>query len=309
MRFRQLFIGLLLAVILLIGCTAGTTNIYAEDYFVKITDDLGREVIIEEKPQRIISLAPSHAETLFALEAGDRTVGVTEYADYPEAVKDIDKVGTIKEPNVEKIIQLQPDLVLAAGITPKEVVTRLSELGINVVGLNPTDVAEIIDSISLIGKATGQVEEADEITDEMRNRVEEITETVAKNIDEDQRLKVFYEIWKKPLYTAGSETFIDNLIHLAGGINIAHQAEGMWPQYSFEVLLAENPEVYLASPHSWKHQVSKESILQRKKFQEIKAIKNERVYIVDQDIVNRTSPRIITALEKIAKAVHPELFN
>ncbi|ADL12307.1 ABC transporter substrate-binding protein [Acetohalobium arabaticum] len=309
MKLRQILIGLLLAAVFLAGCTAGVKTTYAEDYFAKVTDDLGREVIIKEKPQRIISLAPSHTETLFALEAGNRVVGVTEYADYPKVVNEIDKVGTIKEPNVEKIIQLQPDLVLAAGITPKEVITRLNELGIDVVGLNPTDVSEIIDSISLIDKATGQVEEAEIITTEMRNRVEEITETVAKNVDEAQRPKVFYEIWKKPLYTAGPETFIDDLIHLAGGINIAHQAEGMWPQYSFEVLLAENPEVYLASSHSWKHQVSKESILQREKFQEIKAIQNERVYIIDQDIVNRASPRIITALEKVAKAVHPELFN
>lgn len=309
MKSRQIVIGLLLAAILLTGCTAGVKTTYAEDYFAKVTDDLDREVVIDNKPQRIISLAPSHTETLFALGAGNRVVGVTEYADYPQEAKKINKVGTIKEPNVEKIIQLQPDLVLAAGITPKEVITRLSELGIDVVGLNPIDVSEIIESISLIGKVTGQTEEADRITTKMRNKVEEITETVEKNIEDDQRPEVFYEIWRKPLYTAGPETFIDNLIHLAGGVNIAHQAEGMWPQYNFEVLLAKNPEVYISSQHSWKHQVSKESILQRQKFQEIKAMKTERVYIIDQDIVNRASPRIITALEKVAKAVHPKLFK
>ncbi|MBM7624407.1 ABC transporter substrate-binding protein [Sporohalobacter salinus] len=309
MKFRKIFIGLLLVTIFLAGCAVGGRTSYDKDYFAKITDDLNREVVIDNKPQRIVSLAPSHTETLFALKAGNRIVGVTEYADYPQEANKLDKIGTIKEPNVEKIIKLQPDLVLAAGITPKEVITRLSELGIDVIGLNPKNVSEIIESISLIGKVTGQVKKANTITSEMKNRLEDITETVDEHIKDNQRPKVFYEIWRDPLYTAGPKTFIDDLIHLAGGINIAHQAEGMWPQYSFEVLLFENPDVYIASQHSWKHQVSKESILQRKRFQQIKAIKNKRVYIIDQDIVNRASPRIITALEKIAKAVHPKLFN
>ncbi|GAB6100461.1 ABC transporter substrate-binding protein [Halanaerocella petrolearia] len=287
---------LLVAIIVLGGSVAQAT-----DYPVTVVDDLNNKVRLNKKPQRIISLAPNHTETLFTLGLEDRIVGVTEYADYPQPATKVTGVGNIKEPNLEKIIQLQPDLVLAAASNPKSVIRRLRKLGVNVIGLNPQTIDEIMTTINLVGKVTDKESKADKVTTEMKNKVEKVTNKVKRNVK--KRPKVFYEVWKKPLYTAGPNTFINNLISLAGGVNIAYDAQSAWPQYSFESLLAKNPAVYLAT-----NKVSKKEIMKRDKFQDIKAIKEGRVYILNPDIVNRAGPRIVTALEEIAKAIHPELF-
>jgi iron complex transport system substrate-binding protein len=305
MKFKGKLI--LISALLIIVMSNGI--IQASNYPVQITDDLGRKVVIERKPERVISLAPSYTETIFTLGADDRLVGVTKYADYPEAATKIEKIGSIKEPSLEQIIQLRPDLVLAAGITPKNIIDRLGELGIKVIGLSPQNIYEIVDTISVIGKATGQGIEANKLTTQMRSKIESITDVIDKNVKESTRPKVFYEVWKKPLYTAGPSTYIDNLINVAGGINIAHNSRGKWTQYNFEVLLAENPDIYIASEHSWENMVSKESIMKREKFQDIKAIKEGKVYILNPNIVNRAGPRIVIALEQIAKAIHPGLFK
>ncbi len=285
-------------------------SVGAEGSFpVEVTDDLERQIMIKQQPERIISLAPSHTETLFALDLEERIVGVTDYANYPQEAQEKASVGSIREPNVERIVELKPDLVLAAAVTPKTVVEKLTQLDITVVGLAPNTVTEIIEDISLIGKLTGQVEEGRKLTVNLQKRKKEVGETVEENVTSEEQPEVFYEVWKQPLRTAGSGTFIDNLIQLAGGVNIAHDAQQQWPQYSFEQLLADNPDVYLSTPHSWKSEVTVETIKQRENFQQLKAIEEERIYILSQDIVNRAGPRIIDALEKIAAALHPKLFK
>jgi iron complex transport system substrate-binding protein len=280
----------------------------AGNYPVEVTDDLGTKTIVENKPQRIVSLAPSHTETLFALGLKENIVGITDHANYPQGVSEIERVGTIKEANIEKIVDLKPDLVLAAAITPKKIINRLESLNIDVIGLKPQSIQEIIVDISLIAQLTGQTQQGRKVTTEMKTKLQNITAKIEENISPDKRPKVFYEVWKEPLYTAGSNTFIDDLINLAGGVNIAHDAPGEWPQYNFEVLLAKNPDVYLASKHSWNQEVTKDSIQGRDKFQAINAIKEGRILVLNPDIVNRTSPRIISALEQIAKIIHPQLF-
>ncbi|TDX53003.1 ABC transporter substrate-binding protein [Orenia marismortui] len=301
MKLKSKVIVLISLFVLLIG----SNLVRAANFPVRVIDDLGREVIIEERPTRIISLAPSNTEILFELGLAEEVVGVSQYADYPEAATKITKVGTIKGINLERILQLRPDLVLASGITPKDLVFKLEQFGIKVIGFNPKSIDEIIDSISLIGKATGQVEEASRLTTKMRDKIEKISQIVA----DEPRLKVFYEVWQEPLYTAGPGTYVDDLIYLAGGINIAHDAKGVWPQYNLEVLLAKNPDVYLLSNHGVEGKFSKEVVKERENFGNIKAIKQGRIYILNPDIVNRAGPRIIIALEKIAKAIHPELFD
>ncbi|MGM0370195.1 MAG: ABC transporter substrate-binding protein [Bacillota bacterium] len=296
----------ILLVVLIILVISGVGQ--AGNYPVEVTDDLGTKTIIESKPQRIVSLAPSHTETLFALGLKENIVGITDHANYPQGVSEIERVGTIKEANIEKIVDLKPDLVFAAAITPKKIINRLQELNIDVIGLKPQSIEGIIEDISLIARLTGQAQRGAKITTTMRSKLQDITTKIEENISSNQRPKVFYEVWKEPLYTAGPNTFIDDLINLAGGANIAHDAQGEWPQYNFEVLLAKNPDVYLASKHSWNQEVTKDSIQQRDNFQAIKGIKEGRILVLNPDIVNRTSPRIISALEEIAKVIHPQLF-
>ncbi|AGB41649.1 ABC-type Fe3+-hydroxamate transport system, periplasmic component [Halobacteroides halobius DSM 5150] len=296
----------LVYLLVLISLLVGGSIVQATDYPITVTDDLKEKVTIDEQPKRIISLAPSNTEILFALGLEDKVVGVTKHADYPQAAT---KKKQVSSKNLETIIQLKPDLVLAAGITSKEMVKRLRQLGIKVIGLNPKTIKEIIASISLVGKITGQQKKARKLTTRMQDKINKITETIKEHVSQKQRPEVFYEVWKQPLYTAGPNTFIDNLISLAGGVNIAHDAQSAWPQYSFEVLLAKNPDVYLASKHSWKGTVTKRTIMNRDEFASIKAIREGRVHILNPDIVNRPGPRIVIALEKIAKVLHPKLFS
>ncbi|SJZ36080.1 ABC transporter substrate-binding protein [Selenihalanaerobacter shriftii] len=302
MKYKK---NLILVLTLLILFT-GSTLIKAASYPIKITDDLGRQVLIKDKPHRIISLAPSYTETLFTLGSEKELVGVTKYADYPQAAIKIQKVGTIKEPNLEKIIQLKPDLVLAAEITPERIINRLDQLGIKVIGLGPQNINEIIETIEIIGRATGQWQEANDLTTDMKNRVTRVQKLIKKHLEKEQRPKVFYELWNNPLYTAGPDTFIDNLIYLAGGINIAQNALGKWPQYNTEVLLAQNPDVYFIANRDEDINKKKQEIESRDNFKNIAAIKNNKIYFFNPDIVHRAGPRIVIALEKMAKAIHPK---
>ncbi|MCK8826553.1 cobalamin-binding protein [Natroniella acetigena] len=292
--------------VLITSYFVGGNIVVARNYPVNIIDDLGKEVVVEEEPARIISLAPSHTEIVFALGGEEKLVGVTEYGDYPKAAQEITNIGTITEPSMERIIGLQPDLVLASELTPKETIQRLEQLEINVVALAPESVDGVIETISSVGELIGQQEEAVSLIAEMNDKITEVREIVEKNMADDERPKVFYEVWKEPLYTASAGTFIDDLIHLAGGVNIAHDTQGKWPQYNFEVLLAQNPDIYLVSHES---EASKESVQAREKFQSIKAIKEGRVYPLDADLLNRAGPKLILALEELAEVIHPELFN
>ncbi len=294
------FLLVLVAILLLTGTLA------ANYYPVTITDDLGREVIVTKRPERIISLAPGNTEVIFALGAEDRLVGVTEYADYPKEAKGIESIGMIKEPNIEKIIKLRPDLVLAFEITPKEVIYRLEELGIKVVGFNPQQIGEILDYISTVGRITGQSQKAKELVGQLDSRIDQVTSVIRDNVRREDYPQVFYEIWYPPLYTAGQGTYIDDLIYLAGGVNIAGQLKDSWPQYNLEMLLVENPDIYLAS---YQAGLDKQQISSRAQFGSIKAIKEGRIGILDPDLVNRAGPRIVDALEQMAQMIHPELFE
>ncbi len=295
---KRLIIVLTLLVLIL-----GSGFVQAE---IRVVDDLEREVSLEQEAERIISLAPSNTEILFELGLEEEIVGVTQFCDYPQQALETNDVGTITEPNLEQIIELEPDLVVAAGINPMDVVERLEELEITVVGFEPENIAEVFATMDNLAQLTGQQQEAEIILNDLNERKNQIVETVAAEVE--QRPTVFYEIWKEPLTTAGGGTFINDIIELAGGVNIAADAGEQWPQFSLEVLLAEDPDIYLSSEHSSTSQVTKESILSRDNYDNLSAIQEERVAVLDQDLLSRGGPRIITGLEKVAEAIHPEIF-
>lgn len=279
----------------------------AQQYPIIYEDDLGREIVIEKEVEGIVSLAPGTTEIIYALGLEDKLLAVSTAANYPEAAMEKETVGTIDEPNVELIISLDPDLVIAESVTKKEVVERLSKLGIQVVGFNPRSITETIAMISDIALLTSTQDKAEEITSIMEAEYKRISSLVEEELENKERPKVFYEIWSDPLYTAGKNTFIDSMIHDAGGYNIGREAPGSWPQFNIESLIGRDPDVFISSEHSSPGGVSMEKLRTRQLFREISAFQNDRLYIVDQDLVNRPSPRIIEGYKEFVRAIFPEL--
>ncbi len=247
---------------------------------ITLTDQMGREVTIEKLPERIISLAPSNTEILFTLGLEDRIVGVTDFCDYPEAAKSKEKIGGFSEPNIEKIISLQPDLILATSMHQKPV-EELEKLNVPSVVLDPKD--------------------------DLKARVKDVDDKVIK-LTEDERPKVYYEIWPSPITTAGPGTFVNDIIQRAGGENIAKDAKKAYPQYSQEMIVAKNPDIIIFSHHGSSNQ-SAEDILNRQGWESIEAIKNNKVFYVEENLVQRATPRLVDGLEQLAMMMHPELFK
>ena len=273
--------------------------------WLTVTDDLDREVTITKQPERIISMAPANTEILFALGLGEKVVGVTNICNYPPQVQEKEDIGDYDNPNLERIIELEPDLILASHGNPTELIDQLEELNYAVVGLNPKNVDDIISSIGMVGKITGKVKEAARLTEEMEKRIEAVLSKTS-NLVENNRPKVLYVVWYKPLWTAGSGTFIDELIQKAGGINIAGDIAG-WPQMNLETVLEKNPQVVIVGeghPGGLVETVKSEEVLWI-----TDAFKYNQIYIIDADIVSRTGPRIVDALEEMAKIIHPGLFK
>ncbi|PUU95139.1 MAG: iron complex transport system substrate-binding protein [Halanaerobium sp.] len=284
-----------------------STPLLAQNFPIHYTDDLGREITIEKEVERIISLAPGITEVIYALGLEDKLAAVSSACDYPEEALSKEDIGRIDEPNLEKIVALEPDLVLAASVTKVESLNRLTELGIKNIGFKPASINDTINMIEDIAYLTSAGRTGNEITSEMQAEFQRLKDLVDQKLKNNDRKKVFYEIWADPLYTAGEGTFIDSLIQAAGGYNIGREAEGSWPTYSLESLIAADPEVYISSTHSTPDGLTLTELRQREIFREISAFKNDRLYLVDQDLVNRPSPRIIEGYKEFIKAIFPEL--
>jgi iron complex transport system substrate-binding protein len=273
-----------------------------------VVDDAGRAVEIISNPQRLVSLAPSNTEILFALGLGDKVVGVTDFCDYPEEAQSIEKVGGM-EHNLEKIVALNPDLVLAIGGSPAQVekATEMEKLGLTVLVLEPGDIEGIMANVELVGKATGAEKEANQLAAQMQKRFDDIT-TKAKGAGSSPT--VFFELDatdpSKP-YTPGPGSFIDALISLAGGSNIGASAKMQWAQLSTEEIIAQDPKVIVLGDANYG--VTVEMVKERPGWSVITAVKNGAIYPIDDILISRPGPRIIDGLEALARIIHPELFE
>ena len=304
--------GLLaLLIIALVGCAGAKVPEASESAgevpgSVSVIDDAGRTVEIVKNPQRLVSLAPSNTEILFALGLGDKVVGVTDFCDYPEEAKAIEQVGTYFEPNIEMIFSLSPDLVLAIPDVP-EVVAKLEELGTPVLILDPSDLEGILADIQLVGQATGAEREAEALVSELRERIAVVTEKAG---EAKERVRVFCEIDatdpSKP-WASGPGSFMDAMIRLSGGTNVAADAESPWPQLSAEEIIAKDPEIIILADS--KYGVTAESVGERPGWDVITAVKEGAIYDIDDDLIKRPAPRIVDGLETVAKIIHPELFK
>jgi cobalamin transport system substrate-binding protein len=269
------------------------------------TDDLGRDVTLEGIPERIVSISPACTETLFALGLADKVVGVTEYCDYPAEALAKPKVGTFTEPNLEAVLAQDPDLVLATGGVQVDLLDRMEESGLTVYAVNPVTFDQTVASILQIGELTGTQAQAEEIVADMNARAVD----VARRVNEmeaagKERPRTFYEIYyENSVWTAGSDSVISDLIRLAGGENIGDADSSEYYEFSVERLLAEDPQVYLVGSGSM---FVPDDITGRSGWERIDAVANGRVYVIDENLVYRTGPRLIEGLEAIHAALYPQ---
>ena len=271
------------------------------DQAITVTDDLGRVVTLSHPPARIISTAPSNTEILFALGLGDKVVGVTDSCDYPPEAKTKPKVGAV-ELDYERIVAMSPDLVVAVGSLQRQAISRLSELGVAVLAVDPKSIDGVLRAITLIGRATGAQDRASRLVGELRGRIDRVAQKLAR-LTQSERPRVFVEIWGEPLMTAGPGTFVDELVSAAGGRNIAHDADGEWPVFSAEAVIERDPDVVILT------NFNKAEALARRAWQGISAYRTGRVYEVNPDLLVRPGPRLVDGLETLAALLHPELFR
>jgi iron complex transport system substrate-binding protein len=291
---------------LLLACTPLPKE--AESFSIEITDQLGRVVKLNGIPQRIISLAPSNTEILFALGLADRVVAVTDYADYPPQAEEKPSVGGYTTPSIEKLVAFSPDLVLAISVHEERIIPQLEARGLTVFALAPQTLDEVLAAIILVGEITGQEEEASRLVAEMQNRIKAVTDKT-DSLSQGQRPRVFYIVWHDPLMAPGSGTFQDDLIGKAGGTNIAQALTG-WATISLEVVIEANPEVMIASVSlGMGEDLPFQLIKNETRLRDTDARRNNRVYGIDGDLASRPGPRIVDGLEKFAEFIHPELFG
>ena len=276
---------------------------------VSLTDGMGRAVKLAAPAQRIISLAPSNTEILFAIGAGAQMVGRDELSDFPIDAKQVASIGsTFGQLNTEAIVALKPDLVLAAQTTDAAQVKTLEGLGLTVYWLpNPKDFDGLYQNLDTVGQLTGHTIEAQLLADDMKTRVASVVEKVKGAASKP---KVFYELDAtdptKP-FTAGPGSFVDMLISLAGGQNVGAALKDQWAQISSEELVQQNPDIILLGDAAYG--ISVESVGQRAGWASLAAIKNNAVYTFDDNIVSRPGPRLADGLETIGMLLHPELFK
>jgi len=301
---KRLFFAVLVILSLLASVAPGCGR---ESLPGAFTDDFGRVVDIGKPPQRIVSHVPGITEILFALGLEERVAGVSDFCDYPAEAESKTRVGGFFDPSVEMIVALNPDLVLTNGEV-EYLLPQLEALGITFIVLHPDDINGIMSNIELVGRFTGTEKRARELVEDMEDRIARVT-TRVKDVP---GVRAFYTFASTDLnnpWTAGPGSFIDSLITLAGGENIAARAQAPWVQFSLEALVAADPEVIVVDASHGSALTPEEELRQHPVWREITALKRNRVYTIDGDLVSRAGPRIVQALEKIAGFLHPELFR
>ena len=267
-------------------------------------DDAGRKLYLAKVPTRIVSLAPSITEMLFALGLDEQIVGVTEFCDYPAAAKSKAKIG-YSNPSVEALVALRPDLVLA----PQEFLrpdlqAKLEQLKVPTFVLEARTLEAVPLQIQTLGKLLERSPEANGVAQTIRRRVEEIQ----ARIKSFPPRRVLYILNSHPLITVGPGSYIHQMIGLAGGINVAARAGVAYPRLSLETVLKEDPEV-LVFPVGEVESVSPGEQQQWRQWNSLSAVKQQRFHEVSSNLLNRPGPRIVEGLEQLARAIHPEAFN
>lgn len=284
------------------------TEVADAEFPVTLVDAMGDEIVIEEEPESFVSMIPSNTEIAYEMGLGDKLVGVSDFDNYPEEVAEIDKIGG-QEFNVEQIISLQPDLVLAheSGVgTWADGLQQLRDAGMNVfVVENAETFDEVYDTISVIGQVSGAVEEADALVQQMEAQVAEVEER-ASGIEE--RKSVFVEIGSEPeLYTAGAGTFIDEMLNIIQADNVAGDQQG-WVSMDPEAVVSANPDIIITTEGGYVENAV-DQIKSRSGYGAVTAVQEDAVFEMDPDTVTRSGPRLAEGLLTMAEAIYPEAFS
>jgi PGF-pre-PGF domain-containing protein len=306
-KFWYVFLLLLITSQFLLGYVGSAA---ASDGNVTVTDDYGVKVSVPSDPQKIVSLSPSNTEILGALDLIDKVVGVTDYSNYPAEAATKTNVGGYTAINSEKVVALNPDLVIADSGNGNETIDYLRGLGLNVVVLNPTDIEGVFKDVVLVGKATGTEDKANSLVNSMSDRVNSIKEKVASA---NTKPTVAHVVSYDPIYVAGKNTYQDQVISVGGGKNAFSSIDG-WGTVNVEDLINKDPDyVMINSGTGMSDENGSNPVYdyfeQNTQVQSLKAVKDDHLALVDADIISRGGPRIVDAIEMVAKLIHPECFS
>ncbi|MCP4578948.1 MAG: cobalamin-binding protein [Deltaproteobacteria bacterium] len=270
-----------------------------------MVDQLGRQIIVPAHPLRIVALAPSITEVVFALGQEKKLKGATQFSNYPPEAARLPKVGSYVHLDLERIVALRPDLCLAIKDgNPKHIVDRLATLNIPVYAVDPRGLNSVMETIHEIGELIGAGKKAAELVSDMQRRINLVDSRISTTV---HRPRVFFQIGIAPIVSIGTDTFIHELIVRSGGINLT-AGKTPYPRFSKEQVLGLSPEVFIIT--SMARGGAFEKIKSGwSKWKEMPAVKNDRIYLVNSDILDRPTPRIVDGLEMLVKVIHPELFK
>lgn len=273
----------------------------------KVVDQAGRELALYGVPQKIVSLSPANTEFACALGLEERLVGVTDYCNYPPQVEDKPKVGGFSDPNVEQIVAMEPELVLAGDMHP-DVTEKLEDMGIAALVLAPENLDDIYISLELLAEVTDSGEAFAELRAKTDERIKAVQDALA-SLDEEGRVRVYFEIYPDPLMSVGSRSIIHEIISLAGGVNIFADVNETYPTVSSEAVVNRDPQVILFPNFHGSEELLSGLLQARPGWGKISAIVDGRVHGVDNDAFSRPGPRIIDAVEEAAMFFYPALFE
>lgn len=317
----RLSAALCLGIALLAGCSRATVNrsapeamppaapAEADAYPLTLTDALGKQVVIEAPPQRIVSMSPPITETLFALGLGERIVGVTRFCDYPPAAKEKDKIGGIIDPSLEKTVALNPDIVFVTVGNPLPVLEALEAGGVTVFAVDPKTYEEGCESVETLGRICDVRAVGERVAGEMRAAAADVRARVAGAAE---RPRALFIVWLDPLFVAGPGTFMDDLLSICGAQNAAGEMDNPWKQHSVEMAVAADPEVLVLSaehaPVADDAETRLAALRRSPAWRSVAAVKTGRIVLVHGDLVMRTTPRLAGGLRILAEGIHPGLF-
>jgi len=296
----------ILLLLLILSPLAPLSLVSAQEQGVTVVDDFGREVLIPHEPKRIVSIAPSITETLFALGLGDRVVGVTSYCNYPPEVLEkvgegkIAVIGGFTNPSLEKIIGLNPDLVIGHNLLKPEFVKKIEDAGIPIIVIKTSETIQgVYDDIKLIGKACWADDAASKLVEKLKNRIA----FWEKQVEGVEKVDVAEIAWVNPLWVAGNGTYIHDIIEHAGGRNVFAD-KNWWASVSDEELVAKDPD-YIIVPYKHDQELIYEGIMKMKE----EGLIHGEVIPIDPDIISRPGPRVALLFEMVVKALHPEVWS
>jgi iron complex transport system substrate-binding protein len=292
------------------AASVATPTIITHGEIIRLTDGLTHTITLSGPAQRIISLAPSNTEILFAIGAGAQVVGRDQLSDYPDACLNLPQVGgNMGQFNLEAMVALKPDLILASELTPADQIQTIQNLGLTVFYLaNPKDMDGMFANLEIVGRLSGHLNDAQKLVARLRDRVDAVNIRLAKV---QQRPLVFYEIDgsdPNAPWTPGPGTFVDTLLTQAGGFNLGHDLKSSWVQISIEALIARDPDVILLGDAKWGG-MTPDKVRARSGWGGLRAIRENRLYPFDDNLVSRPGPRLVDGLEGLARRLHPEAFQ